>query len=491
MITRLKENLFKPVNIHSLIFIRIAFGLIMLREIIKFFQNDWIDFFFLDREFNFKYYGFEWVQTASPFILNSLFIILGICAILVAIGLFYRAAIIIFTLGFSYVFLLEKAIYLNHYYLIILFGFLLCFMPANRYFSIDANFINKKIKSSTIYSWPIILIKIQLEIILIYAGIVKLNSDWLQLYPLRFWFDGHGPFFSNIYVIGLASYYAILVHIIGAPLLFLKKFRIYIFVLYAIFHSINAYIFTVDIGIFPWITLALTTIFFEPNWPLQILKFIQEVKKLTFINFVNIKKCYQNSAKLISKINQKTLPKISTKKENLILILIIIWTIFHLIFPLRKYLYPGNTAWHGQGYYFAWQMKLHNMVGNLSFHIKDNKSGKYLNDYEAEQYYSLPGQMHFLTYKQAIGMGCKPYMILQYAHFLKEKYKTKIGHDDISVYAINFCSLNGRKPQMMIDQNVDLANEIEDFSHPKWILPLDEKLKPGQGGFDKFRLINK
>lgn len=491
MISSLKKHLFLPTNIHSLIFIRIAFGLIMFSEIIKFFDKDLINYFFLEPEFHFKYFGFAWVKVASAPVINFIFIALAILALFIAGGLFYRISTILFLFGFTYIFLLEQAIYLNHYYLIIIFNFLLCFMPANRYFSIDSEYLTPQIKSKTIPSWPIILIKIQVEIILIYAGIVKINSDWLQFYPLKIWFANQGAFFSNTFVIGAASYYAILIHILGAPLLLLKKTRIWVFALYAIFHSINAYIFTVDIGIFPWITLALTTIFFQPNWPVQFADFCKKMNNLKIFSLKEIAKIYKKSVNLKTKINKKHLPKYSENIKNLILILIIIWTAFHIFFPLRKLLYPGNPAWTKQGYYFSWRMKLHHIIGNVSFHIKDNKSEKYLNDYDNYHLKSLPGELHHLTFKQAIGMGCKPYMILQYAHFLKEKYTQKIGHDDLSIYAIGICSLNDRKPAFIIDQNFDLGNEQENFSHPKWILPLDKSLKPGQGGFNKFTVTSK
>jgi hypothetical protein len=48
-----------------------------------------------------------------------------------------------------------------------------------------------------------------MEIILIYAGIVKINFDWLQLYPLKYWFAAQGGVFNEIWVIGIAAYGAI------------------------------------------------------------------------------------------------------------------------------------------------------------------------------------------------------------------------------------------------------------------------------------------
>ncbi len=70
-------------------------------------------------------------------------------------------------------------------------------------------------------------------------------------------------------------------------------------------------------------------------------------------------------------------------------------------------------------------------------------------------------------------------MILQYAQFLEKTLAKETGHE-VSVYMSVLCSLNGRKPTDIIDPNIDLSKEKEDFSQPKWLLPLDENSKAGE-----------
>lgn len=477
MINRLKEKLFAPINIYSLVFVRIAFGLTMFVNTIMYFSHDLINYSYIQPIFYFKYYGFSWVTMLPADLLTLLFIILAILAIFIAIGAFYRISSVLFLLGFTYIFLLDQTLYLNHYYMIILFNFLLCFMPANRFLAIDSHYINPKIKTEIIPAWSIILLRIQLEIVLLYAGIVKINPDWLQLYPLKMWFSNHGPFFSHIWVVFIASYGSILLHILGAPLLLFKRTRIWIFLFYAVFHSTNAYLFNIAIGVFPWITLALTTIFFQPHWPIQFLYF---TKNLRNFNLTEISKIYKESSNLKCKIPQSEKFKFSSNQKNLIITLIIIWSIFQILFPLRKLLYQGNSTWTQQGSHFSWQMKLNNWEGSTLFRIKDNKINRYLRDSGEPRLSYLPGELHHLTYKQANRLVCQPSMILQYAHFLKKIWSKKMGHDDISIYAIAPCSLNGRNPKLLIDPKVDLSKEEEDFSSPKWILPLDKNLKVGE-----------
>lgn len=471
MLKNLQKIFFSPADIHSLVFIRVAFGVIMFCNTIKYFNRELVDYLFIKPEFHFKFFGFSWVEVLPDNLMYLLFVVMAILALFIAIGFLYRLSAVLFLLGFSYVFLLDSAYYLNHYYMVILFGFLLCFLPANQFFSIDSEYINPKIKTKIIPMWPIILLRLQMEIILIYAGIVKINSDWLNFYPLKYWFAAQGGVFDQNWIVAVGSYGSIILHVAGAPLLFFKKTRIWVFLVYAVFHSTNSYVFGEDIGIFPWITLALTTIFFQPHWPRQILCFIKNFQ------IRNFRKSYQEAINLKSEVSGYKAFKISSAQKKMVVIAIIIWAIFQSLFPLRRLLYKGNTAWTNQGHYFSWRMKLNQFSGDISFLIKDNKTNQYLQDEEALT--SRFGEGYHLTYKQYKGMGCKSHMILQYAHFLKKDWSKKVGHEDISVYVKAICSLNGRKFAPLIDSNIDLGQVQEGFQNKNWILPLDENLQPG------------
>ena len=50
----------------------------------------------------------------------------------------YVYACILFFLSFTYIELIDKTTYLNHYYFISVVSFLMIFLPANIYFSIDS-----------------------------------------------------------------------------------------------------------------------------------------------------------------------------------------------------------------------------------------------------------------------------------------------------------------------------------------------------------------
>ena len=63
----------------------------------------------------------------------------------------------------------------------------------------------------------------------------------------------------------IASYGVIALHLIGAPLLLFRRTRLYVIAIYFVFHLMNVVLFR--IGIFPWMTMAATLLFLEPDWP--------------------------------------------------------------------------------------------------------------------------------------------------------------------------------------------------------------------------------
>ena len=135
MLQRINTTLFKQLPGSSLVFFRIAFGLILLWESIDYYQKGWIARYWIAPDFHFNYHFFEWI---TPWPGNGMyihFIVLGIASLLLTLGLFYRLAALILFLATSYVFLLDEARYLNHVYLTILLSFLLIFIPANRQLS--------------------------------------------------------------------------------------------------------------------------------------------------------------------------------------------------------------------------------------------------------------------------------------------------------------------------------------------------------------------
>src|SRR3977135_3352725 len=87
---KLQKSAFAPIDIAPLVFFRIAFGLLMVGHVSWYFSDHRIASFWLEPRFLFKYYGFSWVH---PWPGNGLYLhwgALGLFALFVTIGFFYR-----------------------------------------------------------------------------------------------------------------------------------------------------------------------------------------------------------------------------------------------------------------------------------------------------------------------------------------------------------------------------------------------------------------
>ena len=177
-IQELVARLFRPVDGASLVFVRVAFGLVVLWEAWRYADHGRIFAYYIQPEYYFKYYGFEWVRPWRGDGMYLHFAALAAFAVLSACGLLYRAASIGLFLAFTYVFLLDQTRYLNHFYVVSLLALLLAVVPANRSFSLDAR-LGLARRSEFVPAWSLFLLRAQVAIVYFYAGIAKINPDWL------------------------------------------------------------------------------------------------------------------------------------------------------------------------------------------------------------------------------------------------------------------------------------------------------------------------
>ena len=126
---KIRNHLFSPIDISIIVYFRIIFGAIMLWEVFRYLDSDWIFNYWIFPKFHFTYYGFDWLSPWPGELMYLHFIALGILASFILIGFKYRISTILFFLGFTYIFLLDQATYLNHFYLICWVSFLMIFFP--------------------------------------------------------------------------------------------------------------------------------------------------------------------------------------------------------------------------------------------------------------------------------------------------------------------------------------------------------------------------
>jgi len=453
MIESLNKYLTKTTETATLAFFRLAFGLMMLFSVVRFVSYGWVEKMYIKPQFHFTFYGFEWVKPLGNFT-YLLFFICGLAALMVAIGYKYRIAIIMFFLSFTYIELIDKTTYLNHYYFISLVSFILIFLPANAAYSIDA-YKNPSKAFQQIPSWTVDVIKLMLGIVYFYAGLAKLNSDWLiDAMPLKMWL----PMSSGMPVVGEFlnqnwTHYTLswcgAIYDLAIPFLLLyKRTRIVAFVLVVIFHVFTKMLF--PIGVFPYVMIISTLIFFESGFHKRILQKISDLFKMNWNR-------YENG--LVKKQS-------FTSSEKLKIGFITAFMAFQLLIPFRYLLYPGELFWTEEGFRFSWRVMLMEKSGYTQFKITDSvtKMTTYVDN-------SL-----FLTPFQEKQMSFQPDFILEYAHFLHDHYK-KLGYNDPEVRVESYVALNGRLSQKYIAPNINLAKENESFKHKTWILPFNDEIK--------------
>ena len=89
---------FKQIAPYSLVFFRIAFGVCMLVEVWRYFKHDWVARYFIIPEFHFTYWPFDFLSPLPGNGMYWLFALLGLCALFIALGCFYRVAATLFFL---------------------------------------------------------------------------------------------------------------------------------------------------------------------------------------------------------------------------------------------------------------------------------------------------------------------------------------------------------------------------------------------------------
>ncbi|MDB5282547.1 MAG: deoxyribonuclease HsdR, partial [Bacteroidota bacterium] len=429
--------------------LRILFGALMFFSTIRFILKGWVQRFYIAPQFHFTFYCFDWVRPLSAEGMYLVFALMLITSLCICIGLFYRVATVIFFLCFTYVELIDITYYLNHYYLVSLIAFLLILVPANRFFSLDVR-RKPSLAVTHVAAWTINIFKLQLILVYFFAGLSKLGNDWLlNALPLKMWLPAYahlpivGVLMTKEWVAHLFSWFGAFFDLTIWIFLLNKSTRPWAYLVVIVFHITTALLF--KIGIFPYVMILLTVIFFSKDVHLSVIRWLGGNKS--------------NNVDPVS-----TRWRLSSLQSRVMGAIVSCYFLLQFTLPLRYLLYPGNLLWTEQGFRFSWRVMLMEKVGTIFFYIKDADTG---NETEINN-------AQYLTSMQEKMMATQPDMILQYAHFLKAEYIRK-GVKNAIVTAKSYVTLNGSGSTPFIDPGVDLSREEESFLPKQWILPVPPK----------------
>ncbi len=376
---------------------------------------------------------------------------MGLASLGVALGYRYRLCIIAFFLLFTYVELIDRTTYLNHYYFVSLVSFLMIFLPLNRTASIDAWRSSQESKAPTTPLAAVWILRAQIGLVYLFAGVAKVNTDWLlHAEPLRIWLFNNtdtpifGPFLREAWAPYAMSWAGACFDLTIVGWLLWKRTRPYAYVVLVTFHLMTALFFP-SIGMFPWIMIGATLIFFDPDWPQRLLRRFK-----------------RPSNPMPEPVAAPSLPagaKALSWPVRTALILGAVFLAVQILIPLRHVGYSGNVRWTEEGYLFSWRVLVTEKTGLVKFRVSSSK-------FQGER---LVYPEQHLTPLQVERMAYQPDMILAVAHIIREDFIVR-GHQEVEVRADAFVTYNGRPATRLIDPNVNLARVNAGLGPKPWIL---------------------
>ncbi len=426
---------FKEIDNSPLIVFRIFFGFLVACESFGAILTGWVKRVLIDPQFTFSFIGFEWLQPLPGYGMYWYFITMGFFGLAIMLGYRYRIAIICYTILWAGAYFMQKTAYNNHYYLLLLISFLMIFLPANHYASIDVK--QKRVKEEkTMPYWISLLFIIQVAIVYVYASIAKLYPDWLDgTFTRNLLADSTNKMilkelFLQKWFYMFIAYMGIIFDLLIVPLLLFKRTRIIALIASLSFHLFNAVF--LEIGIFPFFALTFALFFYEP----------ETIRRIFF-------------KKKPSFIGETLQPNFYGKK--IVYFLIIPYLIVQLLLPIRHHFIEGDVLWTEEGHRLSWRMMLRERNGYIIIKIKDLKT-------EQESIYNYGEN---LTDKQAYNLATKPDFIWQYCQRIKKEYKG----NPIAIYIDCKNSINRKEYKTLIDPNFDMAKaEWDYFGHNEWVV---------------------
>lgn len=433
----MNSKLFRPIDNAPLILFRIFFGFLFACETFGAIMTGWVRNNFIVPEFTFSHIGMEWLQPLPGYGMYFYFGIMGCLSLLVMLGYRYRFSLGLLVILWAGTYFMQKTSYNNHYYLLMLVGFIMFFLPANEYASIDAKH-NPKIQRLTMPAWCSLVMILQMAIVYFFATVAKFYPDWLNGTYTKLLFTSirdypwmHSVFSNTTFHIFIA-YAGIAFDGLIIPMLLWKRTRTLAVIASLVFHLFNSVF--LKIGVFPYFALSFAVFFYAP----------ETIRAFFFKRKPSVA------------VSEETN---TVYRKSLFYWLFVPYFIVQLLLPIRHWFIKGDVLVTEEGHRLSWRMMLRERSGLIAFRIIDKQTKELLR---------YPLEKH-LTRRQIEGMATKPDMIWQMAQRIKSHFLEQ--GREVSVYADCRVSVNQKPMVTLIDPATDLAAaKWEYFWHSDWIL---------------------
>ncbi len=426
----------------SLAVVRFVFGAVGVLSAGRLVTYGWVDALYAAPANHFTYSGLHWVRPLPPPGMTALVVVMGIAAACVALGWRHHWAMTVFLLSFGWIEAIDVATYLNHYWFLTTFGIVLWFLPP----------------AASVRMGMIWFLRFLIAVVYCFAGLAKLNSAWLvEGLPLRLWL----PARADLPLVGslltwpntatLLSWGGALFDCTIVALLLWRRSRPVAWLFVVVFHLATWVLF--PIGVFPFLMVGVTTVFFDPNWPRQLIARVRRSVGPAAVGPAAVGPAAVGPAAGVD-VSASSMPLNGFGRTAIAVVCLL-----SIVVPLRHLLYPGDAAWTGEGYRFSWNVLLNEKAGSVAFHVTDPTTGLT---------HITSGEALFTPMQYRV-MSTDPELIRQAAHIIAEE-KTRQGlRPEVRVDA--WMSLNGGPASPLIDPAVDLAAEPGRLTPQPWILP--------------------
>ena len=419
-------------------------------------------------EFHVTYPGLWWVRPLPAPWMHLVLVVTAIAGFGLALGWRQRWSAALALLGFGWVESVDAATYLNHYELVTLMLALCVALPMSDAWSLDRRAGRRGPRTGepgaggTVAVGVVWAMRAQLGVVYVFAALAKVQADWLvHGQPLTTWLAARTdvPLVGGLFInpsVGLAlSWAGATFDLLVVPALLWKRTRAAAYVAVVVFHVVTGLLFP-RIGVFPWLMIALTPIFFDPNWPARALGRFHRSRR----------------APTGSEPHANRGTDARPVRYRVVAVALVIVAV-EIALPLRHLVIPGDVRWSEEGYRWSWRVLVTERSGVATFHVTDPGTGR--------SAISLPSD--HLTPQQVTYVSSRPEAIRQYAHFVAGRY-AEMWHlppGSVPVVTVDaWVSVNGSARSRIVDPTVDLARASPALGRPSWVLPARwERENPG------------
>ncbi len=400
----------------------------MLYYLLEYFVKGRFWYRLYDTTFRFK--QLLWLPELSVDLFCLLVASAALGALMVLFGVKTRLGAALVLIGFSYLWLLEKSSYNNHYYLMSLLALLFVFVGGSQ-------------TGRPTAAWHLWLFRFQISVVYFYGGVAKLQPDWLAAEPISLWFGRRAERFDLPWLASDVTHYGAslggLYLDLFAPLFLLWKPGRWVAVpLLVGFHCANQQLFS--IGVFPSLMIASTVLFFDGD----------ELRRLRILRLPARFDPPARTSEVANGIGFRLA----------LLGLVLVYVVIQIAVPLRHFTLPGDPSWTERAHWYSWRMMLRTKTGDQPIFYRHTEGGVKVR---------IPGATYGLNRRQVRDLGRHPHMLDQYARELSRRY-------DQPISVLARVKLNKGQQQALIDPSVPFR--ADGPSRPNYILPLTPREHP-------------